>query len=206
MTCSVTRTTVGIVGAGPAGLMLSHLLGFAGIESVVVDHRSRSRDRDTPCARESSSTTASGCWSRAGVSDRVLREGKEHQGIDLGFGGRRHRIDFQELAGASVWLYPQTEVFIDLAAARERDGGDVRFGVGDTTVVDVDARSPGHPVRRRRGDRARGALRLPGRRGRLPQHHPPAAASRSAAARLLPRVPVRLVRHPVRRAEERSRS
>ena len=61
----------------------------------------------------------------------MLREGHEHDGIELRFGGVSHRIDFQDLVGASIWLYPQTDVFIDLADARERDGGDVRFGVAD---------------------------------------------------------------------------
>jgi p-hydroxybenzoate 3-monooxygenase len=79
----------------------------------------------------------------SGVSDRVLTEGHEHEGIDLAFGGAGHRIDFKDLAGASVWLYPQTEVFVDLADARARDGGDVRFGIGDTQVVDVTSDRPG---------------------------------------------------------------
>jgi p-hydroxybenzoate 3-monooxygenase len=79
----------------------------------------------------------------SGVSDRVLREGHEHRGIDLAFGGAGHRIDFQELTGASVWLYPQTDVFIDLAASREKAGGDVRFGVSGTSVVDVTSERPG---------------------------------------------------------------
>lgn len=139
---ALTRATVGIVGGGPAGLMLSHLLARAGVESVVVDHRSR---------REIEETVRAGILERdsvrllveSGVSDRVLREGHEHGGIDLAFGGAGHRIDFQELTGASVWLYPQTDVFTDLATARDRDGGDVRFGVSGTTVVDVTSARPG---------------------------------------------------------------
>jgi len=139
---ALTRTTVGIVGGGPAGLMLSHLLARSGVESVVVDHRSR---------REIEETVRAGILKRdsvrllveSGVSDRVLREGHEHGGIDLAFGGAGHRIDFQELTGASVWLYPQTDVFTDLAAARDRDHGDVRFGVSGTTVVDVTSARPG---------------------------------------------------------------
>src|SRR4029453_2895896 len=74
---------------------------------------------------------------------RVFHEGDEHEGIELAFGGEGHRIDFAELVGASVWLYPQTDVFADLATARERDRGDVRFGVSETTVVDLDTRRPG---------------------------------------------------------------
>jgi p-hydroxybenzoate 3-monooxygenase len=141
-TGSVTSTTVGVVGGGPAGLMLSHLLSLNDIDSVVVDNRTR---------REIEQTVRAGILERdsvrllvdSGVSDRVLREGHEHEGIELGFGGAGHRIDFQELTGASVWLYPQTDVFIDLANAREAAGGDVRFGISDTTVVDLTSDRPG---------------------------------------------------------------
>jgi len=140
-TPSLTRTTVGIVGGGPAGLMLSHLLAASGIDSVVVDNRSR---------REIEETVRAGILERdsvrllvdTGVSDRVLREGHEHQGIELRFAGTGHRIDFQDLVGESVWLYPQTDVFIDLANARDRDGGDVRFGVRDVAVHDITTDEP----------------------------------------------------------------
>jgi p-hydroxybenzoate 3-monooxygenase len=138
----IGSTRVGIVGGGPAGLMLSHLLQVAGIESVVIETRSREQIEQTHRAgileRDSVRLLV-----ESGVSERVLREGHEHQGIDLRFGGVSHRIDFQGLVGASVWLYPQTDVFIDLASARERDGGDVRYGVSDTAVVDVTGDRPG---------------------------------------------------------------
>ncbi len=138
----VSATAVGIVGGGPAGLMLSHLLHLAGVESVVIDTRSR---------HEIETTHRAGILERdsvrllvdSGVSDRVLRDGHEHPGIDLRFGGVSHRIDFQGLVGASTWLYPQTDVFVDLADARRRDGGDVRFGVRETSVVDVTSDRPG---------------------------------------------------------------
>jgi len=133
----LTRTTVGIVGGGPAGLMLSHLLHRAGIESVVVDNRTRLEIEHT--VRAGILEADSGrLLLEAGVSERVLSDGHEHEGIDLAFGGGGHRIDFRALTGASVWLYPQTDVFIDLADARARDGGDVRFGISDTRVVDID--------------------------------------------------------------------
>ncbi|CUR58704.1 P-hydroxybenzoate hydroxylase [metagenome] len=139
MARTLTNTTVGIVGGGPAGLMLSHLLAQAGIASVVVDHRTRLEIEQTVRAgileRDSVRMLVDG-----GVSDRVLREGHEHQGIDLAFGGGGHRIDFADLVGASVWLYPQTDVFIDLVDARARGGGDVRFGVREVSVHDVTAR------------------------------------------------------------------
>jgi len=134
MTRSVTRTAVGIVGGGPAGLMLSHLLSIAGIGSVVIDHRTRADIEDTVRAGilEADSVRL---LVDTGVSDRVHRDGIAHQGIDLRFGGENHRIDFTGLVGESSWLYPQTDVFIDLADARDRDGGDVRFGVSSTQVA-----------------------------------------------------------------------
>ncbi len=137
----VTRTTVGIVGGGPAGLMLSHLLARHDIDSVVVDHRTRHEIETTVRAGilEADSVRL---LVDTGVSERVLREGHPHGGISLRFGGESHRIDFQGLVGASAWLYPQTDVFVDLADARSRDGGDVRFGVSDTRVVDVTDRQP----------------------------------------------------------------
>ena len=142
MTRTVTQTTVGIVGGGPAGLMLSHLLSLAGISSVVVDHRTRAEIENTVRAGilEADSVRL---LVDTGVSDRVLRDGIAHQGIDLRFGGQNHRIDFKGLVGESSWLYPQTDVFIDLADARDRDGGDVRFGVSRTRVADVAGDRPG---------------------------------------------------------------
>jgi p-hydroxybenzoate 3-monooxygenase len=128
MTEETTRTRVAIVGGGPAGLMLSHLLGRAGIDNVVVEQRDyetiRSTNRAGILEQDSVRMLVD-----SGVSDRVLRDGFRHDGIDLRFSGASHRIDFPELVGASVWLYPQNEVFVDLAAARQRDGGDVRYGL-----------------------------------------------------------------------------
>ena len=133
---TVSRTQVAIVGAGPAGLMLSHLLARAGIDSVAIDLRRR---------REIEETHRAGILEQGsvdllvdtGVSDRVHSDGYRHDGIELAFGGAAHRIDFRGLVGASTQLYPQTDVFIDLADARERDGGDVRFGVREVTVADL---------------------------------------------------------------------
>ncbi|MFE7718546.1 4-hydroxybenzoate 3-monooxygenase [Nocardia rhizosphaerihabitans] len=136
-----SRTRIAIVGAGPAGLMLSHLLAQAGIDSVAVDVRGR---------REIEQTHRAGILEQdsvdllvdTGVSDRVRSDGYQHDGIELAFGGGSHRIDFQGLVGAATQLYPQTDVFIDLADARQRDGGDVRFGVADVSVDDLTTDSP----------------------------------------------------------------
>ena len=142
MTSDLTRTSVGIVGGGPAGLLLSHLLARAGVDSVVVDHRTRTEIENTVRAGilEADSVRL---LTDTGVSDRVLREGIAHRGICLRFGGESHLIDFQQLVGESSWLYPQTDVFTDLADARARDGGDVRFGVTGTRVTDVTSDRPG---------------------------------------------------------------
>jgi p-hydroxybenzoate 3-monooxygenase len=141
MSRTVSTTQVGIIGGGPAGLMLSHLLHVAGIESVVIETRTREEIEHTHRAgileRDSVRLLVD-----SGASDRVLTDGHEHRGIDLRFGGVSHRIDFQGLVGASTWLYPQTDVFADLAAARERGGGDVRYAVTDTAVTDVTSDRP----------------------------------------------------------------
>ena len=129
----VIKTKVGIVGGGPAGLMLSHLLSKAGIDNVVVEKRDHETIRTTHRAGILEHGSVS-MLVDSGVSDRVLKAGYKHEGIDLRFGGVSHRIDFSDLVGEAVWLYPQNEVFVDLAAARERDGGEVHFSVSDTEV------------------------------------------------------------------------
>lgn len=134
-TDSITRTQVAIVGGGPAGLMLSCLLHLSGIDSVVIDNRT---------AQAIETTHRAGILEQdsvrmivdAGV-DRVLRDGCRHEGISLRFDGVNHRIDFQNLVGASCWLYPQTDVFIDLHKARTADGGDLRYGVSGTGVSGI---------------------------------------------------------------------
>lgn len=142
MTTPKTLTTrVGIVGGGPAGLMLSHLLSTAGIDNVVVEKRDHETIRTTHRAGILEPGSVS-MLVDSGVSDRVLKAGYKHEGIDLRFGGVSHRIDFEDLVGESVWLYPQNEVFVDLAAARERDGGQVHFSVSDTEVLDLTSDTP----------------------------------------------------------------
>lgn len=136
-----SRTQIAIVGAGPAGLMLSHLLARAGIDSVAVDVRGREEIEQTHRAGILEQDSVD-LLVDTGVSDRVHRDGYRHDGIELAFGGGGHRIDFTALVGASTQLYPQTDVFIDLADARARDGGDVRFGVTDVSVGDLTSDAP----------------------------------------------------------------
>lgn len=135
------RTQVGIVGAGPAGLFLSHLLHRAGISSVIVDDRSRDEIESTIRAGILEQGTVE-ALSRTGASERVLTEGHRHDGIELRFQGAGHRIDFAGLVDRAVWLYPQHEVLKDLIARRLADGGDVRFGWRATDVRDPDTAAP----------------------------------------------------------------
>lgn len=140
-TPEILSTQVGIVGGGPAGLMLSHLLATAGIDSVVVEKRDHETIRTTHRAGILEHGSVS-MLVDSGVSDRVLTDGYRHEGIDLRFGGQSHRLDFTDLVGESVWLYPQNEVFVDLAAARERDGGQIYWSVTDTEVLDQTTDTP----------------------------------------------------------------
>jgi p-hydroxybenzoate 3-monooxygenase len=136
------RTQVGIVGAGPAGLLLSHLLHLDGIESVVLESRSR---------REIEATIRAGVLEQGtvdllkatGVGERMEREGFVHNGIYLRFGGRSHRIDFPSLTGGrAIMVYAQHEVIKDLVAARLAAGGKILFEVKDAAVYDLDTREP----------------------------------------------------------------
>lgn len=135
MTPSSTRTRVGIVGAGPAGLMLSHLLHLRGIESVVLESRSRADVEGTIRAGVLEQNTVD-LMVETGIGDRVKAEGLQHGGVEFRFSGQGRRIDFEELTGRSVTVYPQHEVLKDLIARRLEDGGDVRFGVTDVAVRD----------------------------------------------------------------------
>jgi p-hydroxybenzoate 3-monooxygenase len=135
------RTRVAIVGAGPAGLLLSHLLASAGIESVVIDQRTRDEIESTIRAGILEHGTVE-VLDSSGASDRVLTVGHRHDGIELRFDGQGHRIDFPGLTGRSVWLYPQHEVLKDLIAARLADGQDLRFGVTAERVDDAESARP----------------------------------------------------------------
>lgn len=146
MTETTERTQVAICGAGPAGLLLAHLLAEAGIASIVVDSRSREEIETTIRAGILEQGTVE-ILTETGVSDRVHTIGDRHAGIHLGFDGELHHIDFGALIGRNVWLYPQHEVLIDLIAARLRDGQDLRFGVSGVRVEDTDTTAPRLVVR-----------------------------------------------------------
>ncbi|WP_375386360.1 4-hydroxybenzoate 3-monooxygenase [uncultured Microbacterium sp.] len=135
------RTRVAIIGAGPAGLLLSHLLADAGIESIVIEQRTRDEIEHTIRAGILEQGTVE-VLSRSGASDRVLTAGNRHEGIELRFAGEGHRIDFAALVGRAVWLYPQHEVLKDLITVRLAAGQDLRFGV---TAERVDGAETSRP-------------------------------------------------------------
>jgi p-hydroxybenzoate 3-monooxygenase len=136
------RTKVGIVGAGPAGLLLSHLLHLEGIDSVVIESRSRQEIEATIRAGVLEQGTVD-LLESSGVGGRMRREGFVHEGIHLRFAGRSHRIDFPSLTGGrSIMVYAQHEVIKDLVAARLAAGGTLLFGVKDAAVYDLDSAEP----------------------------------------------------------------
>ena len=137
-----TRTQVGIVGGGPAGLLLSHLLALRGIDSVLIEIRSREYCE----ARQRAGVLEDGSVALlrdAGLADRLDQQGLVHGGIYLQFEGQRRHIDFRDLTGGrTVTVYAQTEVVKDLIARRLADGGALEFSVTDTTVADLDTDRP----------------------------------------------------------------
>ncbi len=141
----IARTRVAIVGAGPAGLLLSALLQRSGIDSIVIDGRARAEIEQTIRAGILEQGTVEILRELGGT--RVDSVGQRHDGIELRWDGVGHRIDFAELVGRGVWLYPQHEVLIDLIANRLAEGGDVRFGV---TALGVDGATTESPVVRAR--------------------------------------------------------
>jgi p-hydroxybenzoate 3-monooxygenase len=137
----VSRTQVGIVGAGPAGLTLAHLLHREGIDSVVIEDRGRDYVEARIRAGVLEQRTAD-LLAEAGVGGRMQREGIVHDGIELQFDGERHRIAFDELTGKSIVIYGQTEVVKDLIEARLESGRPLLFEVGDVSVSDLETDRP----------------------------------------------------------------
>ena len=135
------ETQVGIVGAGPAGLMLSHLLHLNGISSIVLEAKSRDYCEQRIRAGVLEHTSVQ-MLRESGAGDRLDREGLRHDGIDLGSNGLLHRIPFVELTGKHVTVYGQHEVVKDLIALRLADGGDVRFECGEVSLNNIDGTRP----------------------------------------------------------------
>jgi p-hydroxybenzoate 3-monooxygenase len=136
------RSQVAIIGAGPAGLLLAHLLQRQGIESVVIENRARDyvEHRVRAGVLEQGSVDL---LNDSGVGARLQREGLVHHGIELRFGGQGHRIDMTSLTGGrSITVYGQQEVVRDLIRARIDAGGEIMFGVSDVSVADFDSSAP----------------------------------------------------------------
>ena len=144
-TPATERTRVVIVGAGPAGLLLSHLLDLEGIESVLVENRAPAYvlGRIRAGVLESSSVDL---LTSVGLGERIAREGDEHRGIYLQWThegeGERHHVDFVDHVGRSVWIYGQTEVTKDLMAAREKAGRVAYYEVSDVALHDLESDRP----------------------------------------------------------------
>jgi p-hydroxybenzoate 3-monooxygenase len=135
------RTQVGIVGAGPAGLLLSQLLHLQGIESVILERRSRAYVEGRIRAGVLEQGTVD-LLDAAQVGERMHQIGLVHDGIELSFGGRRQRIDFRKLTGKAVTVYGQTEVTRDLINARLAAGGRIVFEAEDVAIRDFDRDRP----------------------------------------------------------------
>ena len=136
------RTQVGIIGAGPAGLLLSLLLAQEGIDSLVLESRSRDEIEATIRAGVLEQGTVD-LLTEIGAGERMRREGAVHHGIELRFDGEAHRIPLSELTnGRAITLYPQHEVLKDLIAARLGQGGSILFNVTDVQVFDVTTSQP----------------------------------------------------------------
>jgi p-hydroxybenzoate 3-monooxygenase len=137
----VARTQVGIVGAGPAGLLLAHLLHEQGIESVVLENRTE----DYVIARVRAGVLEQGVvdvFRSAGLADRIEAEGLIHHGIELRFGGRGHRIAMSELTGRTITIYGQNRVIEDLITVRRAYGGELRYEVSDVSLHDLESDRP----------------------------------------------------------------
>jgi p-hydroxybenzoate 3-monooxygenase len=139
---SRTRTQVGIVGAGPAGLTLGHLLQLEGIDTVILENRSREYVE----ARIRAGVVEQAIVDllvEAGAGERLQREGLVHHGIELQFAGERHRIPLSELAdGRAIVIYGQTELVKDLINLRHESGRPLHFEVSDVSVHDLESERP----------------------------------------------------------------
>ncbi|HEV2093493.1 MAG TPA: 4-hydroxybenzoate 3-monooxygenase [Rubrobacter sp.] len=135
------RTRVGIVGGGPAGLLLSHLLHLRGIGSVVLEARSR-EDLESEIRAGVLEHGTSELLMETGVGDRMQREGAVHHGVNLQFDGRRERIDLEGLTGKAITLYGQHEVVKDLVRARLAAGGEILFEATGVELRDLESEEP----------------------------------------------------------------
>jgi p-hydroxybenzoate 3-monooxygenase len=135
------RTQIGIIGAGPAGLFLSFLLQRIGIDSVILEHRSRDEIEGTIRAGVLEHWVVD-LVNELGLGARMMREGRPDTGVTFQFLGRRHHLDFLDLTGKQITVYAQHEVIKDLVAARLKSKGQILFSVSDTALHDIESETP----------------------------------------------------------------
>ena len=135
------KTQVAIIGAGPSGLLLNRYLAKNGIESIVIEDRSREYV-EARIRAGLLETQAVDLMDELGVADRLRKEGMEHNGIYLQVPGERHHIDFKELIGYTVWVYGQTEIQKDLDAACDKAGQEIHYEVSNVELHDIDSENP----------------------------------------------------------------
>lgn len=145
------RTQVAIIGAGPAGLMLGRLLELRGIDSVIIEAKSRHylEERIRAGVLEQGTTDT---LHEVGVGERLSRQGLVHEGVQLAAGKRRHRIDFTALTGKAITVYGQHEVVKDLIAVRLASGAPLRFEVTEVAVHDIATETPSVSYRDAQGE------------------------------------------------------
>ncbi|MCK5621464.1 MAG: 4-hydroxybenzoate 3-monooxygenase, partial [Alphaproteobacteria bacterium] len=135
------KTQVGIIGAGPSGLLLARMLQLQGIESIIVEGRSRDYIEARIRAGVMEHWVAE-LTDEVGLGERMRREGLVHDGLEISFAGQRRRIDLKALTGKSIMVYGQQEFVKDFVAARLDDGLPIHFEAGDVSIHDFDGDSP----------------------------------------------------------------
>ena len=135
------RTQVGIIGAGPAGLILAHLLHLEGIESIVIESHTRQYIEERVRAGVLEQGTVE-LMTSMGVGDRLKREGLTHEGVEFCFGNKRRRVDFLEMAGRTITVYAQHEVIKDLVAARLATGQPLLFEAEGIAIEGIESTRP----------------------------------------------------------------
>lgn len=135
------KTQVAIIGGGPSGLLLSQLLHKRGIDSVVLERKTK----EYVLGRIRAGVLERGLLDlmrEAGVAERVEKEGYSHDGTLISYGQEMFRMDFKELTGHGVMVYGQTEVTRDLYAARESANGKIEFNVENVVINEADSKAP----------------------------------------------------------------
>ena len=138
---AVLRTQVAIIGSGPAGLLLAHLLRVAGVDSVILERRSRDYVQSRIRAGVLERVTVE-LLRKVGAADRLRRDGLAHAGVNLACDGEMFRIDYQALAGAPLTVYGQTEVTKDLIDAAVALGMPLVFEAEDVAIHGIDGDVP----------------------------------------------------------------